>query len=211
MCTANSPIITDWLMVGITFLYMVFTIGIFVANLRSSKSAKYQLEETKKQVEDSKIQFEKQLAETKRQYEETQRLSVMPYFQCEKDNTYHFEEEILVYNNRKSSVTHTDIVCIKNIGLGTAKDIKCIWTTQSGQQAIKPFIFQSANSGESQSILFSFKYPDYNNEFSVYCDLLFSDLLDNQYNQRIEFKFNKEPYKSCLVTQHITYNIEHTS
>ena len=162
-------------------------------------------------MEESKVQFEKQLSETKRQYEETQRLSVMPYFQCEKDNSFHFEERILVYNNRQSGVTHTDIVCIKNIGLGTAKDIKCVWTTQSGQQDTKPFIFQSANSGESQSILFTFIYPDYNQEFSVYCDLLFSDLLDNQYKQRIEFKFIKVPDKTCLVTQHITYNIEHTS
>ena len=86
----GAPSITDWLMVGITFVYMLFTIGIFIANIWSSKSAKNQLEETKKQMEESKIQFEKQISEmraqlneSKRQFKETNRLSCLPFLQIE--------------------------------------------------------------------------------------------------------------------------------
>ena len=194
-------------MVIITAVYMVATIAIFVANLVSAQSAKRQLKETKNQLESSKIQFEEQMAETKRQYEETKRLSIMPYFQCEKDTTYHFDDKVLVYNDRNSGVTHVDIVCIKNIGLGTAKDIKCKWTNLSGTQECKPFVFQSANSGESQSVHYTFIYPDSKTEFSLYCDLVFRDLLDNQYSQRIEFRFIRVPSKNCLVVHHYTNNL----
>lgn len=44
--------ITDWLMVIITGIYMFATIAIFVANLISSKTAKNQLEQTRRQFEE---------------------------------------------------------------------------------------------------------------------------------------------------------------
>ena len=46
------PNITDWLMVGITAVYVIATILICWANLQSAKAAKAQLEEMKKQFEE---------------------------------------------------------------------------------------------------------------------------------------------------------------
>ena len=46
------PNITDWLMVIITFVYVVATIFICSANLRSAKATKDQFEEMKKQYEE---------------------------------------------------------------------------------------------------------------------------------------------------------------
>lgn len=204
------PTITDWIMVGITFLYMLFTIGIFIANLRSSESAKSQLEETKKQLEVSKTQFEEQLAETKRQYEETQRLSVMPYFQCDKSSSsYDFQERLAIITNNSSGAHHEDRVSFKNIGLGTAKDIKYIWKNKTSSYNRGAFLFQSALSGESQTVYFDFNVPHIpEDEFSVYIELNFKDLINNNYSQRIEFKFVKNLIYNNYSIHHISHEVE---
>lgn len=55
------PTITDWLMVGITVVYVIATIFICVANIHSAKASQLQL------------------LEMKREYEENQRITLMPY------------------------------------------------------------------------------------------------------------------------------------
>lgn len=202
--------LTDWLMVCITFVYMLFTIGIFKANLRSSKSAKSQLEETKKQLDASKTQFEKQLAETKRQYEERKRLSIMPYFQCDYLSafSYEFEKTVLIKQDCFQGSTHQRTIIIKNIGLGTAKDIKYQVVNLSGAQEVKPFIFQSAISGENHTISLTFPIPfDQTTDFSIFFDLSFCDLLDNQYSQRIEFLFIRNVKQANFSMESVTYGI----
>jgi len=49
----SMPSITDWLMVGITFVYVVATIFICVANVKSAKATKAQLAESQKQFKES--------------------------------------------------------------------------------------------------------------------------------------------------------------
>ena len=56
------PLITDWLMVGITLVYVVATIMICVFNGRSAKATR------------------EQVSESQRQFEETKRLGYRPYF-----------------------------------------------------------------------------------------------------------------------------------
>lgn len=46
------PSVTDWLMVVITFVYVVATIFICIANLRSAKATREQLIETKRQYDE---------------------------------------------------------------------------------------------------------------------------------------------------------------
>ena len=206
----TTPSVTDWLMVIITGIYMLATIAIFVANLISAKSAKKQLNETKEQIEISKTQFEEQLAETKRQYEETKRLSIMPYLQCEfaKSNVPYKERKVLVKNDCLEGSSHVEIYEIKNIGLGTAKNIKYQLVNLSGNQEIKPFIFQSALSGESHAYCFTFPIPfDQKSDFSIYFDLIFCDLLDNQYSQRIEFMFIRNANQNNFSMESITHGI----
>ena len=59
------PTVTDWLMVIITFVYVVATIMISKANIESAKATREQLEQSKKQ------------------FVENQRLQVMPSLQIE--------------------------------------------------------------------------------------------------------------------------------
>ena len=55
------PTITDWLMVGITAVYVVATVFISCANIKSANATR------------------DQLTESKRQYEDKKRLEIMPY------------------------------------------------------------------------------------------------------------------------------------
>lgn len=41
----SSPSITDWMMVAITVVYVIATIAICIANFKSAKATKQQLEE----------------------------------------------------------------------------------------------------------------------------------------------------------------------
>ena len=47
----SSPSITDWIMVIVTIVYVIATIFIFVANHKSAKASKEQLEESKRQFD----------------------------------------------------------------------------------------------------------------------------------------------------------------
>lgn len=51
------PTITDWLMVVITFVYVVATIFICIANLRSAKATREQLAESKRQYDEENRAF----------------------------------------------------------------------------------------------------------------------------------------------------------
>ncbi len=61
------PAITDWLMVGITSVYVIATTFICIFNARSDKVTR------------------EQIAESKRQFEETKRLEYMPCFEVHFD------------------------------------------------------------------------------------------------------------------------------
>lgn len=51
------PTITDWLMVGITFVYVIATIAICLANIKSAKATREQLAESKRQFEEANRAF----------------------------------------------------------------------------------------------------------------------------------------------------------
>ena len=202
------PTITDWLMVGITIVYVIATIAIFRANKKSAEVAETQLQETKEQLEESKTQFEQQMKETKRQYEETKRLSIMPYFQCDVSKNYSYEQNLAIETDNTSGTDYQDKVCFKNIGLGTAKDIRYIWKNLTSSYDRGAFLFYFALSNESQSISFTFNIPNYDrNEFSVFIELIFKDLINNSYSQTIEFKFKKDTFKNIYSIQHIAHEV----
>lgn len=51
--------ITDWLMVGVTIIYVLATVFIFIVNRKSAEAAKEAVEVSKKQFEES-IRLQKQ-------------------------------------------------------------------------------------------------------------------------------------------------------
>ena len=50
----NTPSVTDWLMFGVTFAYVVATVLILLANRQSAKVAEKQLQLAKKELKESK-------------------------------------------------------------------------------------------------------------------------------------------------------------
>ena len=110
------PLVTDWLMVGITFVYVIATILICFFNGKAAKATR------------------EQVAESKRQFEETQRFQVIPYLQLDFSDTDDRDGVPCVFfemRNDKEDFTSARVqASIKNIGFGIAHHTKITVTTQ---------------------------------------------------------------------------------
>ena len=130
---SNIPSITDWLMVGITVVYVIATVFICWANFSSARASKAQVEESK------------------RQYEETKRLQMMPYINCDFEKTRADDGlKLDIVTDCNSSVTHGKYFIFKNVGLGSAKEITYKWNNLTASYDRGVFVFQSLQSGEHQ-------------------------------------------------------------
>ena len=169
------PTITDWLMVTITAIYVVATIFICKANIKSAQTTKEQIEESK------------------RQYEETKRLGMMPYFQAETfDGLTDHKLKLILKDDDFNGGDYILHIRIKNIGNGTAKDIRYKWNnfTQCYDKGIFPI--RALKSGDGQSISISFARPAIIADYTMASfDLTYEDLLENSYMQRLVFCFEK--------------------
>ena len=174
---SNIPSITDWLMVGITVVYVIATVFICWANFSSARASKAQVEESKKQ------------------YEETKRLQMMPYIHCDFEITRVDDGlPLQIVSDCNSTVTHGRNFIFKNIGLGSAKEITYKWNNLTASYDGEGFVFQSLQNGEQQKVSILFDVPRTQTEdFTVSIDLYFKDLLDNSYMQKIEFFFGESP------------------
>lgn len=186
----------------ITAIYVIATIVICFANYTSAKVTKEQLQESKKQLEESK----NQLRESKRQYEDTKRLNMMPYLQAESASgfTDHSLKLILKDDDLNGSEFFITIR-IKNIGIGTAKDIRYKWNNFTGSYDRENFPIRALQSGEGQSISISFTYPRVVADCTMASlDLTYEDLLENSYTQRLLFSFEKYP-RELRFKSHVMY------
>ena len=167
--------ITDWLMVVITTIYVVATIVISWANIKSAKATR------------------EQLAESKRQYEDKKRLSIMPYIQIEQTKDDASCELNLVLDSATNLTgNYTLLICMKNIGNGTAKDISYIyeWDNCLKRHDRGAFPVQALSSTESQTIKIDFAYDKEKIEDRNACILFrYRDLLENDYTQQIKINF----------------------
>ena len=114
----SMPMITDWLMVGITLIYVIATIAIWFANHKSARAT------------------EKQLVESKRQFDETKRLEHMPYMQVSFGEWITSDERGSYLPNMWLDINRTAdnhasssgmSIDVTNIGLGLAVNLKCQW------------------------------------------------------------------------------------
>ena len=169
------PSVTDWLMVGITAIYVVATIIISLANINSAKA-------TREQVEESK-----------RQYEDKKRLEIMPYIQFEKSNSLeNYKLGFALDSGENLNGKYVLNTRMKNIGMGTAKDITYSyqWDNCTKSYDHGPFTVQSLSSGESQVLMMEFSYSSNSvEEKTAGIILRYKDLLGNQYLQQLTFKF----------------------
>ncbi len=166
-------------MVLITFIYVVATIEICRANIKSAEATKEQLEESK------------------RQFAENERLQMMPYFEIiVHDDIRDFVEciELAISNSNAENSTVIDRrISIKNIGLGVAKDFTYTWCNLDGCYPRNDLGFTAFAPGEEKSIYFDF-YAKHKEDFSEYeaqVSMIFyySDLLENKYSVVLNLVF----------------------
>lgn len=167
------------LMVLITFIYVVATIEICRANIKSAEATKEQLEESK------------------HQFAENERLQMMPYFEIiVHDDIRDFVEciELTISNSNAENSTVVDRrISIKNIGLGVAKDFTYTWCNLDGCYPRNDLAFTAFAPGEEKNIYFDF-YAEHKEDFSEYeaqVSMIFyySDLLENKYSVVLNLVF----------------------
>ena len=175
MPATTGPTITDWIMVGITAVYVIATIFIFVANIKSANAAK------------------KQLETSKNQFEETKRLECLPCFDInpEQGASGGFQEIDLTTQMGGLIITGGYNISISNIGKGIAKELKCEIITPSisstiiidiplipmQKDIICPIMFAADSNGFIDGIM------------KARISLSFDDLLDNHYIQFVDVQF----------------------
>lgn len=184
------PTITDWLMVGITAVYVIATVIISCANIKSANATR------------------EQLTESKRQYEDKKRLEIMPYIQFEqtKDKANH-ELNLVLDSRDKYTGKYILLVCMKNIGNGTAKDIAYTYQWNNGTKTYDrgAFPVQALSSGESQTIKIEFAYTtDERAERDVCFLLRYRDLLENAYTQTLNLKFTQNSATTLKLVEFTT-------
>lgn len=179
-----QPMITDWLMVGVTTLYLVATVAIFIANIRSVKAMRDQLDESK------------------RQFKETQRLQAMPYLQVhildgKTDDKGELKCPYATFEISKSDDENTlccdKYISFENVGLGMLHHTRIEWNSLSRKNdgypekdvVIPPHVEWGINAR------FTAKRSGTEDVFkpiSVPCSISikYEDLLGNEYEQEVK-------------------------
>ena len=165
------------LMIVITFVYVVATIMICIFNGSSARATR------------------EQVSESQRQFEETKRLTVMPYIEFTTMENRHscFVNADLASHDSQSG-EYNVFIQIKNIGIGTAQKItytykyKC-GTMEDNSRGLFPVI--ALGPKESNEIHIDFgNIPAKSQEnIEVDVEMKYSDLLENEYVQKIGFSF----------------------
>ena len=186
------PMITDWLMVGITFVYVVATIAIWLANHKSAQAT------------------EKQLIESKRQFNETKRLEHMPYMQVSfgewitSDERGSYLPNMWLDINRAAdnhAASSGMSIDVTNIGLGLAVNLKCKWISDriNDEKHLSTTLLKRDESCKSTFIISAAvpdKEPQYAETSLIIC---FDDFLGNHYEQTVDISFQIHPHHINLV------------
>ena len=186
------PTITDWLMVGITLVYVIATIAIWFANHKSARAT------------------EKQLIESKRQFDEAKRLEHMPYMQVSFCEWKTSEERGSYFPNMMLDINRSDdnrfasagmSIDVTNIGLGLAVNIKCKWISAGieQEQHLSASLLKRGECCNSTFIISAAipeKEPQYADTSLIIC---FDDFLGNHYEQTVDISFQIHPHHISLV------------
>lgn len=186
------PTITDWLMVGITLVYVIATIAIWFANHKSARAT------------------EKQLIESKRQFDETKRLEHMPYMQVSFGELITNGERGSYLPNMWLNINRTAdnhasssgmSIDVTNIGLGLAVNLKCQWVSGDikQEQHLSASLLKQEECCTSTFIISAAvpdKEPQYAETSLIIC---FDDFLGNHYEQTVDISFQVHPHHISLV------------
>lgn len=177
------PLITDWLMLSITAIYVIATVFICVFNGRSARA-------TYKQIEESQ-----------RQFEERKRLEYRPYFDAAPvddilgQNNYDSDTLLFLSDEHPRECTIlSEWIMMKNIGAGTAINLTCHWKNKNKEEQTVEFPFATFEKGEMRNVAihiqveFLPQYSAYEAQASLV--LHFQDLLGNKYEQEMIIFFD---------------------
>lgn len=171
------PTITDWLMVIITFVYVIATIYICRANLRSAQASK------------------DQLVEMKREHEESIRLQVIPFLQIEEtmEYAYSYRIDLPLADEESSDWDMNNVVRIKNLGNGAATNITYTWISKHNDISIHEVFPINAikADGEYRIQLCFDSMEDEIDAVTGTLILHFDDMRGFSYNQSFYFSFCK--------------------
>ena len=179
------------LMVIITLIYVVATIGIFRENQKASKASKDQLAKTQQQLEESQKQFEI----TQTQFEEKKRREMMPCFflsSKKRTNELGFLSIVLTQAAGVINAESEKVFVLENVGQGIAKDV--VWIFHCKRKTgiiIESGWLLPPKSSMSKAISFEANMSDqditfpYSGQFEIRC----TDMNENEYSQLIEVEF----------------------
>lgn len=175
--------LTDWLMVGITGIYVVATIFICIFNAKSAKAT------------------HEQVAESKRQFEESKRLETMPFLQLEiptENETPLFEVELDLCGEETTDTLYK-IVRLKNLGNGSATNINYTWKYERLSAPL--YDYPPVNAimhGDSYYFQLTFN-TDETIETGTTGILIwqYDDLLGNSYEQKVCLIFDEGDLVRC--------------
>ena len=108
---ASPTLITDWLMVIITAVYVIATIAICVANFKSAKATR------------------DQISESNRQFTESKHLQIMPFIQASfpRVKRHYYDIELPCSDENPETEIENTVISIENVGKGTANNITYTW------------------------------------------------------------------------------------
>lgn len=170
---------TDWLMVIITTVYVIATIAICIANFKSPKATKEQLDESK------------------RQYEDNKRLEIMPCFFLGFNNENLpnglVELDITGNTNIKPDFQSCKME-IENVGNGLAKNIHVLFIAELAYMPQKrvvdlPLLPEHKTYSIGVSFAGEIETVSEKQSISTHFCIQFEDVLGNKYQQQIELTF----------------------
>lgn len=157
-----------------TAVYVVATIFICGANIKSANATK------------------KQVAESERQFEETQRLQIMPFLQIEIRDISSFDLTLdLNADNIGSEVVYNTCTVLRNVGLGAATNLIYSWTIKDNSVSTTDvFPINAVQQGDSYNLLIllngekNWELP----QKAILC-LEYTDMRGKTYEQKFTFDF----------------------
>lgn len=184
----------EWVMVWITAVYVIATILICYANLKSARATR------------------EQVLESQRQFEETKRLERMPYFDVSVAQNFNipdvFDTDITVSINGGQS---KEVVCslewlqFTNIGYGTATDLSF---TSGNAVDVLPMQFMPSKTFQEDKkgilgIRFDIPFPcdSETHKQNISLSLNYQDLLGNRYQQELVLSFCAESEKNVELSE----------
>lgn len=177
------PLITDWLMFGITAVYVIATIFICKANIKAANASR------------------DQIAESQRQFDESKRLECMPFLQMQiscDDNPPEFKIDLPMCDENAVQ-TISKVVKLKNVGNGTATTITYDWRCDAVSDVHCEYPpFNAIMQGDASYIILCCDVNHaINEEECPVLTLYYEDLLGHSYKQQIILHFNWDTLMWC--------------